>query len=114
MNRRSPLDTLPAVAFAVALFEPIAVDPVSLLVPPRAAAGDFIASLRAAGEAGDWLVVAVGRFVLSGLAVPGVFCAETAAAMQNDTTPAARTQVEKRIFDMMMPPDEWQGRSHVE
>jgi hypothetical protein len=80
MNLRSPLETVDA--FAVAVLEPIAVEPLSVpLLVARCAAGERIASLRAAGDAGDWLVVAVERLVLLGLAAPGpAFCAAAAAA----------------------------------
>jgi hypothetical protein len=65
---------------------------------------DFIASLRAEGDAGAALVVAVDRFVLFALAPPGEYvCAATAAAMQNETVPATRAGVESVWLDMITP-----------
>jgi len=96
MNLRSPLDTLEAVAMAVELFEPIAFE------LARCAAFELVASLRAAGEAGDWLVVAVERLVLLAFAAPGDgVCAQTAAAMQNDAAPTMRAGIERRLMDMI-------------
>ena len=47
--------------------------------------------------------VAAGRFPDPELLVPGAaVCADTAAAMQNDTTPATRAGPEKRLVDMFV------------
>jgi hypothetical protein len=99
MNLRSLLDTELAVAFAVALFDPIALlelelrlviaSPVVLLAPPVPVAPED----------------AAGRLDEPELDVPGeVFCAETAAAMQNETIPAMRAGPEKRMVDIVSPP----------
>src|SRR5690349_503266 len=97
MNLRSPLETLDAVALAVELFEPIWFE------PARCSAFELAASLRAAGDAGDWLVVAVERLVLLLFDVPGeAVCAQTAAATQNDTAPTMRAGIERRLVDMTL------------
>jgi hypothetical protein len=84
------------VALPVALFDPMAVDPVApLLLAPI--------EVEPVVPLGDWPAVAGGRLVLPEFAVPDVVCADTAAAMQKDTSPATRAGPEKRIFDMVSP-----------
>jgi hypothetical protein len=80
--------------FAVALLEPIALEPVVLerfVIAPLLLAPPVVPA------------VAAGRFPDPELLVPGAaVCADTAAAMQNDTTPATRAGPEKRLVDMFV------------
>lgn len=109
MNLRSLLDIESAVALPVALFDPIALlDPIApldvaprLLVLPVAPLVPPAPIVLLAPPVPVVPLDAAGRLDEPELVVPGaVFCAETAAAMQNETTPAIRAGPEKRMVDI--------------
>jgi hypothetical protein len=103
MNLRSLLDIESAVALPVALFDPIALLDVAprLLALPAALLAPPAPIALLAPPVPVVPVEAAGRLDEPELVVPGaVFCAETAAAMQNETTPAIRAGPEKRMVDI--------------
>jgi hypothetical protein len=103
MNLRSLLDIESAVALPVALFDPIALLDVAplLLVLPAALLAPPVPMALLAPPVPVVPLEAAGRLDEPELVVPGaVFCAETAAAMQNETTPAIRAGPEKRMVDI--------------